>query len=210
MNDVSIAIVQIVLGLLALVAGGELLVRGSSLLAAVVRISPLVIGLTVVAFGTSARTGRESSGGIRRQDGSGNRKRGRKQHLQRAIRTGSLCGNRPAHRVATADSLGCPVDDCRIGDAACFRLGWKTRSTRRTNTLRLSIGVCDVVDSTKSPRRPGFKQQRYSRCPKVHKFPKRGCQSRIDLCGPRTSGSRCPRTGWRRLSSLRPCWESAN
>lgn len=41
-------------GLLLLVAGGELLVRGASRLAALARISPLVIGLTVVAFGTSA------------------------------------------------------------------------------------------------------------------------------------------------------------
>ena len=41
-------------GLVALVAGGELLVRGASALAAAVRISPLVIGLTVVAYGTSA------------------------------------------------------------------------------------------------------------------------------------------------------------
>lgn len=39
------------LGLLAL--GGELLVRGASRLAAAMRVSPLVIGLTVVAFGTS-------------------------------------------------------------------------------------------------------------------------------------------------------------
>jgi cation:H+ antiporter len=37
-----------------LLAGGELLVRGAATLAAVVRINPLVIGLTVVAFGTSA------------------------------------------------------------------------------------------------------------------------------------------------------------
>lgn len=44
----------IVCGLVALVFGGEFLVRGASLLAAAMRISPLVIGLTVVAFGTSA------------------------------------------------------------------------------------------------------------------------------------------------------------
>lgn len=48
------AIVPIVIGLAALVLGGELLVRGASRLAAAVGISPLVIGLTVVAFGTSA------------------------------------------------------------------------------------------------------------------------------------------------------------
>ncbi|MEZ4415563.1 MAG: calcium/sodium antiporter [Gemmatimonadota bacterium] len=41
-------------GLLVLVAGAELLVRGASRLAASFGISPLVIGLTVVAFGTSA------------------------------------------------------------------------------------------------------------------------------------------------------------
>src|SRR5690606_22596773 len=41
-------------GLGALVAGAELLVRGASRLAGRMGISPLVIGLTVVAFGTSA------------------------------------------------------------------------------------------------------------------------------------------------------------
>lgn len=45
---------QLVLGLVLLVAGGEVLVRGASALATAFRISPLVIGLTVVAFGTSA------------------------------------------------------------------------------------------------------------------------------------------------------------
>jgi len=44
----------VLIGLVALVVGGELLVRGASRLAALARISPLVIGLTVVAFGTSA------------------------------------------------------------------------------------------------------------------------------------------------------------
>lgn len=41
-------------GLVLLTVGGDLLVRGASRLAALVGISPLVVGLTVVAFGTSA------------------------------------------------------------------------------------------------------------------------------------------------------------
>jgi len=40
-------------GLTALVAGAELLVRGAAGLAAALRVSPLVIGLTIVALGTS-------------------------------------------------------------------------------------------------------------------------------------------------------------
>lgn len=43
-----------VVGLVALVVGAEWLVRGSSRLALAFGISPLVVGLTVVAFGTSA------------------------------------------------------------------------------------------------------------------------------------------------------------
>ncbi|HEY7555801.1 MAG TPA: sodium:calcium antiporter, partial [Candidatus Binatia bacterium] len=41
-------------GLVLLTAGAEFLVRGASRLAALAGISPLVIGLTVVAFGTSS------------------------------------------------------------------------------------------------------------------------------------------------------------
>lgn len=44
----------IVVGLVALVFGAELLVRGASQLASAVGVSSLVVGLTVVAFGTSA------------------------------------------------------------------------------------------------------------------------------------------------------------
>jgi cation:H+ antiporter len=43
-----------ILGLVTLVAGAELLVRGGGRLATTFGISPLVVGLTVVAFGTSA------------------------------------------------------------------------------------------------------------------------------------------------------------
>lgn len=51
----TLAVVALlVLGLVLLVAGAELLVRGASRLALRFGISPLVIGLTVVAFGTSA------------------------------------------------------------------------------------------------------------------------------------------------------------
>lgn len=48
--DVGILLV----GLVFLMGGGELLVRGASSLARSLGVSPLVIGLTVVAFGTSA------------------------------------------------------------------------------------------------------------------------------------------------------------
>ncbi|MEM9827175.1 MAG: calcium/sodium antiporter [Planctomycetota bacterium] len=48
------ATLQVIAGLLMLIWGGEWLVRGAASLAAALKISPLVIGLTVVAFGTSA------------------------------------------------------------------------------------------------------------------------------------------------------------
>ncbi len=41
-------------GLVILILGGELLVRGSTSIALKAKISPLVVGLTIVAFGTSA------------------------------------------------------------------------------------------------------------------------------------------------------------
>lgn len=47
-------LVLAVAGLVALVCGAELLVRGASRLAVSFGVSPLVVGLTVVAFGTSA------------------------------------------------------------------------------------------------------------------------------------------------------------
>lgn len=47
-------VLMFVLGLVVLVVGAELLVRGASRLAVSFGVSPLVVGLTVVAFGTSA------------------------------------------------------------------------------------------------------------------------------------------------------------
>ena len=46
--------VYLIAGLVLLVAGAEVLVRGAARLAAQFGIPPLIIGLTVVAFGTSA------------------------------------------------------------------------------------------------------------------------------------------------------------
>jgi len=51
---VLIDVLLLILGLVLLTAGGEMLVRGASALARSLGVSPLVVGLTVVAFGTSA------------------------------------------------------------------------------------------------------------------------------------------------------------
>jgi cation:H+ antiporter len=49
-----ITTVQLLGGLVILILGGELLVRGATSIALKAKISPLVVGLTIVAFGTSA------------------------------------------------------------------------------------------------------------------------------------------------------------
>ena len=49
----TLAIVSSLMGLAALIAGAEWLVRGGSALAARLGVSPLLIGLTIVALGTS-------------------------------------------------------------------------------------------------------------------------------------------------------------
>ena len=50
----ALTLVLLVVGLVVLVGGGELLVRGAAGLAAALGLSPLLIGLTVVSFATSA------------------------------------------------------------------------------------------------------------------------------------------------------------
>ncbi|NEV62879.1 calcium/sodium antiporter [Thiorhodococcus minor] len=54
MPDWIVSLLFVLLGFAGLIGGGDSLVRSASALAAIMRISPLVIGLTVVAFGTSA------------------------------------------------------------------------------------------------------------------------------------------------------------
>ena len=49
-----ITFLTLILGLVLLVVGAELLVKGASKIAAILSISPLIIGLTIVAYGTSA------------------------------------------------------------------------------------------------------------------------------------------------------------
>ena len=49
-----VEVVFVILGLTLLVAGGEVMIRGATGLATGLGVSPLAIGLTVVAFGTSA------------------------------------------------------------------------------------------------------------------------------------------------------------
>ncbi|MBX7153119.1 calcium/sodium antiporter [bacterium] len=49
-----LTLILFLVGLVFLVAGAEILVKGASRIAAALGLSPLVIGLTVVAFGTSA------------------------------------------------------------------------------------------------------------------------------------------------------------
>ncbi|MGB3294244.1 MAG: calcium/sodium antiporter [Phormidesmis sp.] len=49
-----LTVVYLAVGLVLLVGGAELLIKGASKLAATLGVSPLIIGLTVVAFGTSA------------------------------------------------------------------------------------------------------------------------------------------------------------
>lgn len=53
-KDSSLTTLWLIIGLVALTFGAEWLVRGASQLALRIGISPLVVGLTVVAFGTSA------------------------------------------------------------------------------------------------------------------------------------------------------------
>ncbi len=49
-----ITIILLIIGLIVLIAGGDYLVRGASSIALRIHLSPLVVGLTIVAFGTSA------------------------------------------------------------------------------------------------------------------------------------------------------------
>jgi len=59
-----INVLLFVAGLVGLVVGADLLVRGASKMALSLGISPLVVGLTIVAFGTSAPEMAVSAGAV--------------------------------------------------------------------------------------------------------------------------------------------------
>jgi hypothetical protein len=103
----------------ALVAGAELLVRGASKLALSFGISPLVVGLTIVAFGTSAPEMAVSVGAV--LDGKHRhrgRQRGRQQHLQRAVHPGPVGADHAAGGQRAADPPGGADHDRRVAAAA--------------------------------------------------------------------------------------------
>jgi cation:H+ antiporter len=53
-NLMATTIILLIIGLIVLIVGGDYLVKGSSSIALRLHLSPLVVGLTIVAFGTSA------------------------------------------------------------------------------------------------------------------------------------------------------------
>ena len=84
-----IDILRFLLGLAALIAGAEILVRGASRLAGSFGVSPLVIGLTIVAFGTSSPEVAVSVGAAI----SGNDQGGPTvQRLEKCVQAGDVAG----------------------------------------------------------------------------------------------------------------------
>ena len=53
-SSILLNIFYFIIGIAGLIAGGEMLVRGASRFARDLGISPVIVGLTVVAFGTSS------------------------------------------------------------------------------------------------------------------------------------------------------------
>ena len=103
-------------GMILLIAGAELLVRGASRLAAIAGISPLVIGLTVVAYGTSSPEARgQLEIRFRRPGRYCHRQPSRQQHIQRAFDSWTLRGDSSPDGLASADLAGCTDYDRRVG-----------------------------------------------------------------------------------------------
>ena len=116
----------ILAGLIALGAGGEMLVRAASGLAAVARITPLVIGLTVVAFGTSSPELAVSlKASICWTDGHRHRQCCGQQHPERSFHPGRRRAYFAPDRVESADSLGCSGDDRCIHSGVGPWKGWQ-------------------------------------------------------------------------------------
>jgi hypothetical protein len=102
-------------GLVLLVVGAEGLVRGASRLAAAMGISPLVIGLTVVAFGTSSP---ELAVSLQSAlQGTGRHCRGqcdRQQRIQYPRHSGAVGGDHPPDSRSATYPPGRAADDWRL------------------------------------------------------------------------------------------------
>ena len=113
--------VYLIAGLVLVVSGAEVLVRGAARLAAQFGIPPLIIGLTVVAFGTSApetavsvQAALDGSGDLRSRD----RERARHSILVRAGALSDLDDDLQRR------SAGCVPLDCEsvlAGGSSCLR-----------------------------------------------------------------------------------------
>jgi hypothetical protein len=108
-------------GLAGLLIGADLLVRGGAALASHLGVRPIVVGLTVVALGTSLPELAVGIDAVRQESGSGSWQHRRHEPGQHPVHPGFQRSD-PADRVRTADpALRPPGDDRRDpGSVAAF------------------------------------------------------------------------------------------
>ena len=127
MNEIYMALGGLI-GLVLLYYGAGYLVRGGSAIASRSCVSPLVIGLTLIAFGTSApELFVSTSAALHGRGGHRHRQRDRIQHLQHSRHSWVLGALET--RVHRGNGLGGLRDDDRDGGRALAAHG-------RTGTAR--------------------------------------------------------------------------
>ncbi len=143
-------ILLFVLGLIALVAGAEVLVRGASKLALSFGIAPLVVGLTVVAFGTSSPEMAVSvQVGLVRASGHRLRQRDRQQHLQRFVHPRHFGADHAAAGGPAAHPPGGADHDRHVIPAAGPGMG---RRDRRAGMGRSCLACSSATPSSSCAR----------------------------------------------------------
>ena len=191
-----VEVVRLVAGLVLLVLGAEMFVRYASRLAARLRIPALIVGLTIVAFGTSAPELVVSAmASAARTARTRPRQRGRQQHLQRAadprrLRAGDAA---PDHHAAGPDRRA--DHDRGVAPRLADGDGRRLRSLRRRRVDRGPRRLHDVPDQAGASQRGG-------RARGVHRAGSGG--SGRGRRRPRPAGHRARRAG-RRVASV-PRW----